>query len=498
MIRSLLLILLILELIFCIHAYGGAPAEFIEPKPHSIINQDFVKLNISVNPDSFAREGGIKEVRFYSTGDVFHEFPSTVSRGYAPLVLIGKAQKPPWEIIWNLKNITDRYFGYGMLFCEIQGSAGNILTVKPSSKVLFSLDRNQTIKGLKTYSIYFEENERPLSGLPDSLFTYIRKGNNLVKFASAWNSESLLFYIQVEDEYLTAEFDTAARLGREAFKNSDTGYRYLWLGDCIELCFDPLNKRSVIRTKAQMEYLISVLGISEGNNADFYEEKIYLWGKDIRTRLTLQGTVNDHSDIDSGYSVSVSIPWQELGITAADTMSFGFDLFNMDFDLSRENNDNPSEWGTLVIVKKKGGHGVLIFILTAGILLGLILVLFKRPRQTIKSPEPGQKPVYSEAIEKVINHLNDNYKREISLEEMAKIGGLSPSWLSTTFKKETGRAPSEYLTEIRIKKACDILQNTKKSATQVGFEVGFKDQSYFTKVFKKITGTTPLDYRKKS
>jgi AraC-like DNA-binding protein len=191
----------------------------------------------------------------------------------------------------------------------------------------------------------------------------------------------------------------------------------------------------------------------------------------------------------------------------------GFDLFNSDFDepgqmglryawsgVSRQNNDNPSEWGTLILAKKQSKTGPIVIITCLIIILvgGFSALRSWRNKREQKRQKDiaHKKPVYSEATKKVIEHLNTAYDREISVEEMARIAGLSQAWFSTTFKKETGVAASEYLIEIRIIKACELLNQTRKSVSEICYAVGFKDQSHFTKVFKRIMGMTPLDYRK--
>ncbi len=100
-------------------------------------------------------------------------------------------------------------------------------------------------------------------------------------------------------------------------------------------------------------------------------------------------------------------------------------------------------------------------------------------------------------IRKTREFIRANYKKKITLRNISKIVYLSPYYLSHIFKKETGSTILNYLTKVRIEEAKGLLENTDKSTTQIAFEVGYPDQSYFCKVFKRVEGVTASEYRKK-
>ena len=79
---------------------------------------------------------------------------------------------------------------------------------------------------------------------------------------------------------------------------------------------------------------------------------------------------------------------------------------------------------------------------------------------------------------------------------MAREAFLSPSRFSHLFKSEMGLPFIEYLTKVRMQKARAILKNSEESIAQVALEVGYQDQSYFTKVFKKSEAMTPKSFRR--
>jgi AraC-like DNA-binding protein len=490
-------------------------ARFTEPPPHSVVTQTFVKIKIAVNQDL---KDQVKEVRFFATANIHFELENVIRPVNVPFVLIGKADKTPYEIIWELRNTIDKYFGYGRLYAEVELKNGKVYKIDPDHMVLFSVDRQPNIKDLRILSRHTAADpfKFAVSAVADSFWTIIKQGNNMVRFTSYWDLSFLYFIIDINDRSLVAHFDTSARI--DVFRGDTVGYRPLWLGDGIELCFDPNNARPAIRKKNQREVLYSVLGYTEGNNADFYKEKVYKWGHTIRTNLDLRGTLNNIEDTDTGFVLRTAIPWTELGIKPEKDLQMGFDLFNSDFDdfgekalryawsgVSIQNNDNPSEWGTLILFKEERR---LLGIITAAVLFIaivitiLLIVIFKKrvlKKRTaiISNLQQQADPVYSDPITKVVEYIESNFGRETRVEDMAKIASQSPAWFSKTFKKETGKAASQYLTEVRIKKACELIRHTRKSLTEICFETGFKEQSHFIKVFKKITGMKPLEFRKK-
>jgi AraC-like DNA-binding protein/ligand-binding sensor protein len=100
-----------------------------------------------------------------------------------------------------------------------------------------------------------------------------------------------------------------------------------------------------------------------------------------------------------------------------------------------------------------------------------------------------------EIIKRAVNYINNNYKKNISLECISTYVHLNSSYFSTLFKKETGMRFSDYLNKVRIEESKKLLKDISNSILEVSLEVGFEDQSYYSKVFKKVTGMTPREYR---
>lgn len=103
---------------------------------------------------------------------------------------------------------------------------------------------------------------------------------------------------------------------------------------------------------------------------------------------------------------------------------------------------------------------------------------------------------YSSPIRKAIEYIRINLNQDLSLDTISGALNLNPYELSRQFKKETGKTLTEIINNRRINEAIYILENENISITDIALMVGFNDVNYFTKVFKKIKGITPSDYRK--
>jgi len=91
--------------------------------------------------------------------------------------------------------------------------------------------------------------------------------------------------------------------------------------------------------------------------------------------------------------------------------------------------------------------------------------------------------------------LQDNYAREIKLQDLAEEFGMSTRTFNRRFKKATGTTPLLYLQNIRMNNAKDLLKTTNLSLSEIIFRVGYQDTAHFSELFKKKHGTTPSLYR---
>lgn len=96
---------------------------------------------------------------------------------------------------------------------------------------------------------------------------------------------------------------------------------------------------------------------------------------------------------------------------------------------------------------------------------------------------------------KIIKYINTYYSENISLKDVAKVVNLNPNYISQVFKKSAGTTFSHYLTNLRITQAKKLLTTTSISINEISMQSGFNDYFYFLKTFKKYTGKTPSEYR---
>ena len=96
----------------------------------------------------------------------------------------------------------------------------------------------------------------------------------------------------------------------------------------------------------------------------------------------------------------------------------------------------------------------------------------------------------------VLKYMRDNFASDMTLDDMSAVAGLSCKYFCKFFKKMTGTTPVNYLMAYRVERAARKLLNSDLSVTQIAFDCGFNDLSYFIKTFKAFKGVSPTDYRK--
>lgn len=101
-----------------------------------------------------------------------------------------------------------------------------------------------------------------------------------------------------------------------------------------------------------------------------------------------------------------------------------------------------------------------------------------------------------DVIYKALQYMRRNYNQKITLESVAQTVNLSPSYFSKVFKKEVGCNFKTYMNMLRVEKSKKLLLYDNWKLVDIAAAVGFEDQSYFTRVFKHITGMSPNHYRK--
>ena len=108
------------------------------------------------------------------------------------------------------------------------------------------------------------------------------------------------------------------------------------------------------------------------------------------------------------------------------------------------------------------------------------------------APHPAN--TSSQYVINAIKYIQFNYFHDISIDDIAKAVGVSRSHLYRVFMSNVGQSPIDYLTNYRISEACYLLKNSQLSIAEIAVSVGFFDQFYFSRVFKKNKGVPPSKY----
>ena len=99
-------------------------------------------------------------------------------------------------------------------------------------------------------------------------------------------------------------------------------------------------------------------------------------------------------------------------------------------------------------------------------------------------------------IELSIHYMKENMEKHLSLQDIADQIGYSPSHFSMLFKKRTGHSPLTYFNLLKIQQACLLLDTTDMKINQICYKIGIEDTYYFSRLFSKMMGMSPREYRK--
>ncbi|MDO4305835.1 MAG: AraC family transcriptional regulator [Eubacteriales bacterium] len=127
------------------------------------------------------------------------------------------------------------------------------------------------------------------------------------------------------------------------------------------------------------------------------------------------------------------------------------------------------------------------------LLLRQILILIHRQLGSIRKTENSY---LKDEIDSAVTFFNENYNKEISIEQYAASRHMSTSWFIRGFKEYTGFTPMQYILSLRISNAQSLLDVTEYNVTEISSIVGYDNPLYFSRIFKKQKGMSPSEYRK--
>ncbi len=126
------------------------------------------------------------------------------------------------------------------------------------------------------------------------------------------------------------------------------------------------------------------------------------------------------------------------------------------------------------------------------LLLQNILLLTSRLSATDK-----KQAVFKREIDQAIHYFNNHYKDNISIEEYAEKCHVSLSWFIRSFKSYTGITPMQYILSARMANAQSLLESSEYTISEIASIVGYDNSMYFSRIFRKQTGMSPMEYRKR-
>lgn len=150
--------------------------------------------------------------------------------------------------------------------------------------------------------------------------------------------------------------------------------------------------------------------------------------------------------------------------------------------------DNNFEANLMNIYNSKGNSDSAKISMLGFLMLALSLLVEKA------SPTKRQYNSAATYLKKATEYIEYNYTQELTVQGIADYIGISRSQLFRVFKEQYNKSPEQFILEFRIRQACQLLKTSQLSVGSVAYSVGFNDNLYFSKAFKKIKGMSPRDY----
>ncbi|MEG3864051.1 helix-turn-helix transcriptional regulator [Microcoleus sp. herbarium12] len=200
--------------------------------------------------------------------------------------------------------------------------------------------------------------------------------------------------------------------------------------------------------------------------------------------------------------------FQSYAVEESEFMAIALDPTDFDNTVGESTNSNLIEiipqwpitdplifgiaWALKTELESGGLNGTLYVDALKNALSMHLLHRYCAQKPNLRDFDNGLEPV---KLQIVINYINDYLNRDLHIAELANLVHISPYYFSRLFKQSTGVTPHQYMTKRRIEKAKELLKRRDLSITYISQQVGFHDQSHFSKTFCKIVGVTPKKYR---
>lgn len=260
----------------------------------------------------------------------------------------------------------------------------------------------------------------------------------------------------------------------------------------LEESFREAERALAARFTMELNRIISVEDIRMAQNVDTLDDiEITSFGEIEKTRTMLEKFLNNgaEDEIDEFVDVYINeLPEENLKSVLMRQyiimdayivmMSFCEKIEGIEGEMQAQSEELKNSMKTIQTLEEIKNY------------IGMLLKKIIGVRDTIS----GRR--YSDIIEIAKDQIRKTYMSdEISLNTIAAEVGMSPSYFSSIFSKEMGKTFVEYLTEIRMDRAKELLMCSSMKTSEIGYEVGYKDPHYFSYIFKKTQNCTPKEFR---
>lgn len=438
---------------------------------------------------------------------------------------IGIDSSAPYEIMWNCSHVPDQAWTDLRLRCEIVSHCRKKYTT-PSHFIL--LDRHPGYHDVALHSTKLSRGQEVVvDGVSNRTEPWeqaeaVRLANddNEYVIQSAYDNEALYLLVSIEDDVFMNRYDT---LDQKAIDGDTVESTFLnlippvWLDDCISLKFDTKNDKTELLGLDDRMLHITPSGLYYSVALCPRKRKVVIWGRDVRVVFKTADT----NDSPMHALAEAAIPWSELGIKPYEGSEIGFQFYVTDRDAPEgervisswtgqpHNQNNPSEWGTLILEPGRQPAYLLYDIAgTVVVVLGLGLMWAVRRTRTKSASPDSQVPdppaalerdaagvICEQAIRYIEEHLTEP---TLNRNAIARHLNLSGPYLSSVFNKKLKTSLPAYVNHKRLEQACRLLTNRNNSISRVALEVGYNTPDHFIRTFKSTYKMTPREFQRRN
>ncbi len=210
-------------------------------------------------------------------------------------------------------------------------------------------------------------------------------------------------------------------------------------------------------------------------------------------------TINSEEDYSGRVNASerIVVLFDELFLRPIEAFTYDYDLVSellcQPRFISLSNANRTDLDITLSVIKNEiSKAGDEYFVMARALMVQVFVYLHRQLNEDMAMPSASYKNIAQDILE----YIDGNFTDFVSLNSLSRGFYMNPSALARAFKKHTGQTVSEYVNIRRVELAKQLLDDDSSSVNDIAMSVGFNNLTYFTRVFKRLTGNSPSQYRK--